>query len=205
MKTRSPSAAFAARARSTSAGSDAAGSSPGQETPRSLAGSLPRPSRSSASGLGLVSRDSSPTDSRLSRSTVTRAPRGAAVAGRSARRRTYRRTDSCLQQGRESRSARCLMRVVIAPDKFAGTLSAPEVAEAIAAGWRTVTADADLVPLPLSDGGPGLLDVVEQALGGQRVPVVATDPLGRPVAAEILVAAAEDGQHDVYVESARAI
>src|SRR4051812_7507215 len=173
MKTRSPRAAFAARARSTRSGSDAAGSSPGQETPRSLAGSLPRPSSSSARGLGLVSRDSRSAYSRLSRSTVTRAPRGAAVAGRSARRRTYRRTDSCLRQGRERQSARSLMRVVLAPDKFAGTLSAPQVADAIAAGWRAVAPDAELVALPLSDGGPGLLDVVEQALGGERVPVVA--------------------------------
>ncbi len=92
------------------------------------------------------------------------------------------------------------MRVVLAPDKFAGTLSAPAVVDAIVSGWRSEAPDADLVRLPLSDGGPGLLDAVEQAIGGERVPVVATDPLGRPAPADILVAG-----DDVYVESARAI
>jgi glycerate 2-kinase len=92
------------------------------------------------------------------------------------------------------------MRVVVAPDKFAGTLSAPEVARAVAAGWRSVVPDAELVSLPLSDGGPGLLDVVEHALGGERIPVVTTDPLGRAVPADVLVVGP-----DVYVESARAI
>lgn len=92
------------------------------------------------------------------------------------------------------------MRVVIAPDKFAGTLSAPEAADAIAAGWRRAAPATELVRLPLSDGGPGLLDVVEQVIGGERVPVVTTEPLGRSVPAEILVAG-----DDVYVESALAI
>jgi glycerate kinase len=96
------------------------------------------------------------------------------------------------------------MRVVIAPDKFAGTLSAPEAAEAVAAGWRGGAPDPDLALLPLSDGGPGLLDVVEHARGGERVPVVASDPLGRSVPADILVTGGPSGS-DVYVESARTI
>src|SRR4051812_29587776 len=48
MKTFSPRAALAARARSTRVGSEAGGSSPGQSTPRSESGSLPRPSSSRA-------------------------------------------------------------------------------------------------------------------------------------------------------------
>ena len=92
------------------------------------------------------------------------------------------------------------MRVVIAPDKFAGTLTATEAAEAIAAGWRSVAPDNELATIPLSDGGPGLLDVVEHALGGARVPVVTRDPLGRPIPADVLVT--DDA---VHVESARAI
>jgi glycerate 2-kinase len=92
------------------------------------------------------------------------------------------------------------MRVVIAPDKFAGTLSATEAADAMAAGWRVVAPEATLETLPLSDGGPGLLDVAEHALGGERVPVETVDPLGRPLVVDVLVAATE-----VYVESARAV
>lgn len=92
------------------------------------------------------------------------------------------------------------MRVVLAPDKFAGTLTATEAADAMATGWRVIDPDAEITTLPLSDGGPGLLDVVEHALGGTRVPVVTVDPLGRPVPADLLVIG-----DTVYVESARAI
>ena len=48
------------------------------------------------------------------------------------------------------------MRVLIAPDKFAGTLSAVEAAEAIAAGWRRQAPDDELDLVPMADGGPGL-------------------------------------------------
>src|SRR3954447_10665868 len=88
-------------------------------------------------------------------------------------------------------SARLNVDVVIAPDKFAGTLSAPEAAAAIASGWRESAPGSRLIELPLSDGGPGLLDVVEYASGGERVPVATIDPLGRPVSADVLVTDAE--------------
>ena len=49
------------------------------------------------------------------------------------------------------------VRVLICPDKFAGTLSAPEVAEAVADGWAQPD---ELVRRPLSDGGPGFVEVL---------------------------------------------
>ena len=88
------------------------------------------------------------------------------------------------------------MRVLICPDKFAGTLSAPEVAEAIADGWGRPD---ELVRRPLSDGGPGFVEVLAGSLGGRRVPVATVDPLGRPVEGEILIAGGT-----AYVESAQA-
>lgn len=93
------------------------------------------------------------------------------------------------------------MRVLLCPDKFAGTLSAPEVAAAVAAGWRTVTDGDDLLIRPLADGGPGFVEVLAEALGGRRVPVPTVDPLGRPAAGEILLTA--DGA-TAYLESAQA-
>ncbi|MGH8792803.1 MAG: glycerate kinase, partial [Stackebrandtia sp.] len=92
------------------------------------------------------------------------------------------------------------MRVLICPDKFAGTLTAPRVAEAFAEGWRSAAGDADEVTtLPLADGGPGMLDALEAALGGRRIPVDVRDPLGRPTVGEVLRVG------DVaYVESAAA-
>ncbi|RKN50871.1 glycerate kinase [Micromonospora endolithica] len=93
------------------------------------------------------------------------------------------------------------MRVLLCPDKFAGTLSAPDVAAAVAAGWRTVTTGDDLLIRPLADGGPGFLDVLADALDGRRVPVPTVDPRGRPAAGEILLTA--DGA-TAYLESAQA-
>lgn len=52
------------------------------------------------------------------------------------------------------------MRVVIAPDSFGGTLTAPEAARAIATGWRRADDAAELEVLPMSDGGEGLLDAL---------------------------------------------
>jgi len=70
------------------------------------------------------------------------------------------------------------MRVLAAPDKFRGTLSAREAAAAIAAG--AAAAGWDAVELPLADGGDGTLHV----LGGGNRRTVVTGPLGTSVEAE---------------------
>jgi glycerate 2-kinase len=96
------------------------------------------------------------------------------------------------------------VHVVIAPDSFTGTLTARQAAEAIAAGWRTAAPHDLLTLLPLSDGGPGFLDVLEGALPGtQTVAVTVADPLGRDVPAALVLADA-DGGRTAYVESAQA-
>lgn len=59
------------------------------------------------------------------------------------------------------------MKVVIAPDKFKGCLSAPKVAEAIAAGVRAAVPDAQLDLCPVSDGGEGFVDALVAATGGR--------------------------------------
>ena len=72
------------------------------------------------------------------------------------------------------------MRVVIAPDKFKGTLTAREVAEAIALGVRDAIPEAECVLLPMADGGDGTLDVLEAA-GWARRHTAGLDARGRPV------------------------
>jgi len=52
------------------------------------------------------------------------------------------------------------VRVLVAPDKFAGTLTAAQAAQAIAAGWHRHAPDDVLTFLPMSDGGPGFVDVL---------------------------------------------
>ena len=47
------------------------------------------------------------------------------------------------------------MRVLIVPDKFKGTLAAPDACAAIAKGWKSVRAGDQLELLPMSDGGDG--------------------------------------------------
>src|SRR3954468_15743600 len=91
------------------------------------------------------------------------------------------------------------MRVLIAPDKFAGTLSAVEAAEAIATGWRRQAPDDELDLVPMADGGPGFVDVLHASLGGDLLAVTVRGPYAEPVPASVLVA---DGT--AYVESAQA-
>jgi glycerate 2-kinase len=91
------------------------------------------------------------------------------------------------------------VRVLVAPDKFAGTLTAVEAAEAIAAGWRRRAPGDELDLAPMSDGGPGFVDVLHAALGGDLVAVTVTGPYGAPTPATVLVA---DGT--AYLEAAQA-
>jgi glycerate kinase len=75
------------------------------------------------------------------------------------------------------------MRIVIAPDSFKESLSAEAVAQAIARGFQTVFCDAELVLLPVADGGEGTTDSLVAATKGQRFTQLATGPLGDPVQA----------------------
>ncbi len=91
------------------------------------------------------------------------------------------------------------MRVLIAPDKFAGTLTAVEAAGAIAAGWRRRAPDDELDLAPMADGGPGFVDVLHTALGGELAAVTVAGPHGAPVPAVVLRVG-----ETTYVESAQA-
>ncbi|MFI9507990.1 glycerate kinase [Nocardia sp. NPDC052566] len=71
---------------------------------------------------------------------------------------------------------------VIAPDKFKGSLTAPEVAAHLAAGLRRVRQDVPVVTLPVADGGDGTVDAVVAA-GFARFQLGVTGPLGERVAA----------------------
>jgi glycerate kinase len=76
------------------------------------------------------------------------------------------------------------VKVVLAPDKFAGTLSAADAAEAMAAGWTRARPHDRVVAVPMADGGPGTIDVVEAAVPGcVRVGMEVADARGRAVTA----------------------
>ncbi|WP_155373226.1 glycerate kinase family protein [Catellatospora vulcania] len=94
------------------------------------------------------------------------------------------------------------MRVLICPDKFAGTLTAVEAAQAVAAGWHQTAPADELISRPIADGGPGFVEVLHASIGGELVEVDTTDPLGRPVLGTLLLGG--DGARTAYVESAQA-
>jgi glycerate 2-kinase len=79
----------------------------------------------------------------------------------------------------EAARTRSHARILVAPDSFKGTLSASEVADALAAPLRELGHEVDEVPL--ADGGEGTADAVMAAAGGRRVEAGAHDPLGRPI------------------------
>jgi glycerate kinase len=68
-------------------------------------------------------------------------------------------------------------RVLLAPDKFKGTLTAAAVAEHLAAGIRSVRPDVEIAVVPVSDGGDGLLEVASRT-GLEPVSVRASGPTG---------------------------
>lgn len=93
------------------------------------------------------------------------------------------------------------MRVLIAPDSFKGSLSAPQVAEAIARGVAAADPDGQRVVVPLADGGEGTAEVLRDGLGGSWEAVETVDPLGRPLSAGVV--RLDTGP--VVVEAAKAI
>ena len=80
------------------------------------------------------------------------------------------------------------MRVLVCPDKFRGTLTAREAADAIARGWRHARPDDELDVLPLADGGEGTLDVLapvneDAPTSARRVTRIVAGPRGDPIEA----------------------
>ena len=78
------------------------------------------------------------------------------------------------------------MRIIVAPDKFKGSLPATQAAAAIAAGLRSglqpAGARPEVITIPVADGGEGTVDAAVAA-GFERVPVTAAGPAGDPVRA----------------------
>jgi glycerate 2-kinase len=73
------------------------------------------------------------------------------------------------------------VRVIVAPNALKGSLSSFEAANAIARGVRAACADAEIVSLPIADGGDGTSSVLIAARSGQTRDMIVADPLGRPV------------------------
>ena len=79
------------------------------------------------------------------------------------------------------------MKVIIAIDSFKGCLTSKEANEAAAEGIRIVYPDAEIVKVPVSDGGEGFMEAFHAAIGGRLEEVTVRDPLMRPVVAKYLL------------------
>ena len=79
-----------------------------------------------------------------------------------------------------------LKKIIVATDSFKGSLSASEACRCIAEQAKLAFPQAEIVEMPISDGGEGLVEVVFNALGGERKRVKTSDPLGREITAAYL-------------------
>jgi glycerate kinase len=91
-----------------------------------------------------------------------------------------------------------MSHVVLAPDKFKGTLTAEQVARHLAAGFTLARPGVDVTQVPVADGGDGTVDAAEAA-GFRRVELGVRGPAGRPVTAAF---ALQDGTAVIEVAQA---
>lgn len=94
------------------------------------------------------------------------------------------------------------MKIIIAIDSFKGCLSSAEANEAAKAGVLQALPSAEVITMPVSDGGEGWLDAVHHAIGGKYHMADAVDPLLRPIRVPYLF---HRESRTAYVESAKVI
>lgn len=93
------------------------------------------------------------------------------------------------------------MRIIVAPLEFKGTLTAAEAAGAVASGLRQALPAAEVIEMPMADGGPGTLDAMLRAVRGDLKGVTVKGPLGSEVRARWAVLP----EDTAIVETAEAI
>jgi glycerate 2-kinase len=76
------------------------------------------------------------------------------------------------------------MKIVIAPDSFKGNLTAKQVADALEIGIRRVIPDAEIVKIPMADGGEGTVQALVDATDGEIITAEVSDPLENRIKAE---------------------
>lgn len=76
------------------------------------------------------------------------------------------------------------MKILIAPDSFKGSATSSKAAEAIGKGVHTVFPDADLIKIPVADGGEGTVEALTDSMHGEIINKRVKGPLGESVDAE---------------------
>ena len=96
------------------------------------------------------------------------------------------------------------MKIVIAPDKFKGNMTAPEVCSIVKRAFLKHLPEAEIVTLPMADGGEGTVDAVISAAGGALHSIVVEGPLGEKVTAKYGTFRTSDGRLTGVMEMASA-
>ena len=73
------------------------------------------------------------------------------------------------------------MKILIAPDKFKGSLNAAEVCDAITKGIKINKTKDEIISCPMADGGEGSIDIINNHLSLKPVELIVNDPLFRPI------------------------
>jgi len=93
------------------------------------------------------------------------------------------------------------MKFVIAPDKFKNSLTGLEFCDAVESGIKQVKPDANIITLPLADGGDGTIEIINYYLKGKMVDIQVNDPFFRPIKASYLYS---ESTKTAFVEMAEA-
>ncbi len=93
------------------------------------------------------------------------------------------------------------MKITVAPDSLKESVTAPRAARAMARGVTRAAPEAEVVVVPMADGGEGTTEAIVEAAGGEYRTATVGDPLGRPI--EAVWGLCDDGKTAV-VEMARA-
>ncbi len=75
------------------------------------------------------------------------------------------------------------MNILVAPDKFRGSLEAAEVCNAVESGIKKAYPNAKVTSIPLADGGEGTSKILTEQANGSDVSITVMDPLNRPIKA----------------------
>lgn len=95
------------------------------------------------------------------------------------------------------------MRIIIASDSFKGSLTSQEVGEAAADGIRQILPDAEIIILPVGDGGEGTAVALADALNADWINCEVSDPLGRKILAAYGIAT-KNGETSALIDMASA-
>ena len=80
-----------------------------------------------------------------------------------------------------------MKKIIVAIDSFKGCLTSTEANQAASEGILARMSEAEVVQVPVSDGGEGFLEALQTAMGGSIVEVNVKDPLMRPIVAQYLI------------------